>query len=48
MIAGFDVLFVCSLVALLHLSFTYFACLTIADVLFKKRIVDAALIKLRA
>ena len=48
MIAGFDVSFVCSLAALLHLFLAYFACLTIADVLFKKRIVDAVLIKLRA
>ena len=44
-IAGFDVSFVCSLAALLHLFLVYFARLTIADVLVKKSIVDAVLKK---
>ena len=42
-IAGFDFSFVCSLAALLHLFLVYFARLTIADVLVKKRLVVAVL-----
>ena len=47
-IAGFDVSFVCSLAALLHLFLVYFARPTITDVSVNKRIVDAVLIKLLA
>ena len=42
-IAGFDFSFVCSLAALLHLFLVYFARLTIADVMVKKRLVVAVL-----
>ena len=42
-IAGFDVSFVCSLAALLHLFLVYFARLTIADAMVKKRLVVAVL-----